>query len=94
MALTSFQLDHQGVRALFGSTEVRAMVDDAALQIQTRVRSKVPAGTPVRVDKYTTDRGAASVVVADYRAMAWQARDGILTRAAAEAGIPVRAWQR
>lgn len=92
--LQSFRLDASGVREVLKSDEVRQMVDEAALQIQVRVRAKVPQGTTVRVDKYTTDRGAASVVIADVQGMAWQARDGVLTRSAGEAGIEVRAVQR
>jgi hypothetical protein len=45
------------------------------------------------VHGYTTDRGAASITVEDVRAMAWQARDGILTRAAGAVGLEVKAWQ-
>jgi hypothetical protein len=48
----------------------------------------------VRVKKYTSDRDAASVTIADVRGMAWQARDGVLTRAAGELGIEIKAWQR
>ncbi|MFE2600110.1 hypothetical protein ACFXCZ_27085 [Streptomyces sp. NPDC059396] len=69
------------------------MVDGAAVDIQARVRAKLPPGTPVTVKKYTTDRGAASVTIADVRGMAWQARDGVLTRSAGEAGIEVRDWR-
>jgi len=92
--LQSFRLDHQGVREILRGDEVRQMVDDVALNIQVRVRAHLPPGTTVRVDKYTTDRGAAAVVIADRQGMAWQARDGVLTRAAGELGIEVRAWQR
>lgn len=92
--LGDFRLDRRGVREVLRGEAVRSMVDDAALQIQVRVRAKVPQGTEVRVDKYTTDRSAAAVVVAHVQAMAWQARDGILTRAAGELGLEIRAWQR
>lgn len=92
--LQSFRLDTRGVREVLKSDEVRQMVDAAALQIQVRVRAKVPQGTTVRVDRYTTDRDSAAVVIADVQAMAWQARDGVLTRSAGEAGFEVKAWQR
>lgn len=92
--LQSFRLDTRGVREVLRSPEVRAMVDGVALNVQTRVRARVPPGTRVSVKRYTTDRDAASVTIEDVRAMAWQARDGVLTRAAGELGIEVRAWQR
>jgi hypothetical protein len=92
--LQSFRLDSRGVREVLKGDEVRQMVDDVALNIQVRVRARVPTGTTVKVEKYTTDRGAAAVVIADRQAMAWQARDGVLTRAAGELGIEVKAWQQ
>lgn len=90
--LERLELDSRGIRAFLQSTEVRHMVDGAAAGIAARVRGRVPAGVTVVVRPYTTDRGAASVTVQDVRAMAWQARDGLLTRAAGGAGIEVRAW--
>lgn len=94
MPITDFRLDAAGVREVLQSSEVRAMVDDVAHQIAARVRLHVPEGVPVVVRRYTTDRDAASVTVQDVRAMAWQARDGLLTRAAAAVGVEVRAWGR
>lgn len=90
--LERLELDTRGIREVLRSPEVRQMVDGVATDVQARVRARLPPGTPVRVRAYTTDRGAASVTIADVRGMAWQARDGVLTRAAGEAGIEVRAW--
>ncbi|WP_406157775.1 hypothetical protein [Streptomyces canus] len=92
--LQSFRLDHRGVREILQGPEVRRAVDDVADAIAAHVRPQVPAGTRVSVHGYTTDRGAASVTIEDVRGMAWQARDGILTRAAGAVGLEVRAWQR
>lgn len=92
--LQSFRLDSAGVRAVLKSQEVRTVIDDLAAEVAAHVRSAVPAGTVVEVRGYTTDRGAATVAVLDREAMAWQARDGILTRAAGAAGLEVKAWQR
>lgn len=92
--LQSFRLDTAGVREILKGPEVRRVVDELAGEIATHVRAAVPQGTPVTVRGYTTDRGAATITVQDVRAMAWQARDGILTRAAGAAGVEVRAWQR
>ncbi|MFF6985597.1 hypothetical protein [Streptomyces sp. NPDC010273] len=92
--LQSFRLDTRGVRQVLTGPEVRSVVDGLAEEIAVHVRSALPEGTVVSVHGYTTDRGAASVTVEDVRAMAWQARDGILTRAAGAVGLEVRAWQR
>jgi hypothetical protein len=90
--LERFELDTRGVREVLGSPEVRQMVDEATVDIKARVRAKLPPGTTVTSKSYTTDRGAASITIADVRGMAWQARDGVLTRSAGEAGIEVRGW--
>lgn len=92
--LEKFELDSAGVRELLKGQEVRDLVDGYAQQVADNVKAIIPDGVPVEVRKYTTDRGAATVVVADVRGMAWQARDGILTRAAAHSGLEVKAWQR
>ncbi|MFJ4799201.1 hypothetical protein [Kitasatospora purpeofusca] len=90
MAEVEFVLDAAGVREVLHSPEVRAMVDQAAEQIAERVRAGVRAPEAVQVDAYSTDREAARVTVTDVRAMAWQARDGVLTRAAAAIGADVK----
>lgn len=90
--LERLRLDTRGIREVLGSSEVRQMVDGATADIAARVRAKVPPGTTVTSKSYTTDRGAASITIADVRAMAWQARDGVLTRSAGEAGIEVKGW--
>ena len=92
--LLDFRIDAAGVREILRGEEVRNLIDGKAQEVADNVKALVPAGTQIEVRKYTTDRGAASVVVADLQAMAWQARDGILTRAAASAGLEIRAWQR
>ncbi|MGW3486557.1 hypothetical protein [Streptomyces sp. NPDC001054] len=90
--LIGFQLDRAGIAEILHGPEVRLLVDGLAGHIAARVRASVPAGVPVINHGYTTDRGAATVVVEDVRAMAWQARDGILTRAAGAEGLEIRAW--
>lgn len=91
--LERFELDTAGVREILRGPEVRTLIDDLAAEVAANVRVLVPAGTQIEVRGYTTDRGAATVVVADPQAMAWQARDGILTRAAAFAQLEVREWR-
>ncbi|MCP9205502.1 hypothetical protein [Streptomyces cucumeris] len=92
--LVDFRLDHAGVREILKGPEVRQTIDGLADEVAANVRALVPAGTEIEVRGYTTDRGAATVVVADPQAMSWQARDGILTRAAGFVGLEVKAWQR
>lgn len=92
--LEKFELDRAGVREVLRGQEVRDLIDGYATEVADNVKALVPSGTAIEVRKYTTDRGAATVVVADVRGMAWQARDGILTRAAGFAGLEVKAWQR
>ncbi|MFC9429252.1 hypothetical protein [Streptomyces sp. NPDC056987] len=91
--LQRLELDRRGIREFLEGPEVRQMVDGATAGIAARVRARLPSGTPVTVRAYTTDRGAASITIADVRGMAWQARDGVLTRSAGEAGIEVRDWR-
>jgi len=91
--LIDFRLDNAGVREILRGDEVRELIDGKANEVADNVKALLPSGVPVEVRKYTTDRGAATVVVADVRGMAWQARDGILTRAAGFAGLEVRAWR-
>jgi hypothetical protein len=86
-----FDIDHAGVREILQSAEVRAAVDQLAVEISSHVTGTVPTGTDIGVDSYTTDRAAASVTIRDAMGKLWQARDGVLTRAAAAAGIEVKA---
>ncbi|QCX81050.1 hypothetical protein C9F11_37335 [Streptomyces sp. YIM 121038] len=92
--LEELRLDSAGIREILKGPEIRRVVDGLANDIAAHVRTSVPSDVAVSVRGYTTDRGAATVTVQDVRAMAWQARDGILTRAAAAAGLEVKAWQR
>lgn len=92
--LIRFRLDRAGVREVLTSPMVRQIVDATADEVAANVRALLPNGTKVDVTRYTTDRSTAAVTIVDVRAMAWQARDGILTRAAGAAGLEARAWQR
>lgn len=92
MASMDFRLDRAGVRQILNDPQLRLLVDGVAEEIAAHVRGNVPGGVPVQVTRYTTDRVAAAVTVLDVRAAGWQARDGILTRAAGASGVEVRAW--
>lgn len=83
-----FRLDHGGVAEILKSGPVAAVVRALAEQVAGGVRGQKP-GAEVVVDSYTTDRAAASVTIRDVRGRRWQVRDGVLTRAAAQAGLEV-----
>jgi hypothetical protein len=95
------KLNHAGVAAILKSGEMAALVSGAAEEIANNVRAqgqKVGAfeggegeiDLPVTVTPYTTDRAAASVALAHPAGIAVQAKHGVLTRAAAAAGLDVR----
>ncbi|MFF3671690.1 hypothetical protein [Microtetraspora malaysiensis] len=87
----ALELDYKGIGEILASPEMHAVINGLAGQIAATVRAGLPSQAEVIVDSYTTDRGAAAVVIKDRRAMGWQARDGVLTRAAGAAGLEVRA---
>lgn len=74
------RLDHGAIARLLTSREFAAVVKDAADRVAAE------AGEDATVSEYTTDRSAASVWVPAEQ----QARDGVLTRAAAAAGLEVK----
>lgn len=88
MARSRFIRNSAGAAAILNSPEVAAMVRSKAEEVAGQVITAQPAD--VVVDSYTTDRAAASVTIRHKDAKAWQARDGILTRAAAAVGLEVR----
>lgn len=90
MAKHDVRLDSDGLAEVLKGAPMRAAIDDLADDIATRVRGLVEPGTEVVVDSYTTDRAAASVTIKDAQAQLWQVRDGVLTRAAADAGLEVK----
>lgn len=75
------RLDHRGIEITLTSPEFAAAVNAAAGAIAAEI------GPDALVDEYTTDRRAAAVTVPAER----QTRDGALTRAAARAGLDVKA---
>ncbi len=78
------KLDHKGLRQILHDPETRAMVHAAAVSVDSRVDHPDSV-----VDDYTTDRVASSVTIRHPTAKLLQARDGILTRAAAAEGLEV-----
>lgn len=88
MTLRFQRLDHGGVAEILKSADVKEVVHAAAEEIAAAARAQHP-GADVVVDDYVTDRAASSVTVREFEAMTWQVRDGLLTRAAASAGLEV-----
>lgn len=88
MTLRLERLDHGGITEVLKSSEVAAEVHALAEKVASNARSAT-AGADVVVDDYTTDRAASSVTIRDPRGRLWQVRDGVLTRAAAAAGLEV-----
>lgn len=84
----SFRRDSQGIREIL-RTQFKDDTHAFAEQIASNVRAQHP-DLDVVVDDYTTDRAASSVTIRDVRGMIYQIRDGLLTRAAAAAGLEVR----
>ncbi|WP_280410691.1 hypothetical protein [Nocardia asiatica] len=80
MAADRIRLNTRNIEKLLKSAEFAAMTNDAARRVAAN------AGPDAEVQEYTTDRRAAAVVVPAEQ----QARDGVLTRAAAAAGLEVK----
>lgn len=88
--MTDFRIDFEGVGEVLNSEGVRSEINKLAGKIYENTVAQLPEGVDVVTDSYTTDRAAASVTIRDGRGQGWQARDGVLTRAAAAAGLEVR----
>lgn len=87
--LDKLRLDHAGVAEMLRSAGVQSAVAALANEVNDSVGSMVDGDVDTVVDEYTTDRAAASVTIRDARGRLLQARDGVLTRAAASAGLEV-----
>ncbi len=88
MADVTFKRDSAGLAALLKSGPFAAAVESLAEDIASNVAQR--RGADVVVDRYTTDRAAASVTVRDRRALKWEAEDGDLHSAATGMGLDVR----
>lgn len=84
------RLDEANIGKLLRSQGFSAAVHGLAERVAASTRKSVPAGVEVVVDDYTTDRAASSVTIKHATGRALQARDGVLTKAAAANGLEVR----
>lgn len=91
------RLDRAGVRSILKSDEFFALVEAVAEEVADYARADAPdvdgipgdIELPIEVDVYETDRAAAAVILAHPAGIAVQAKHGLLTRAAARAGLEV-----
>jgi hypothetical protein len=93
MARMKTKLDRGGMAAMLKSGEVAEAVQGLALDVADNADGfETSKGEPVPVTTsfYTTDRAAAAVTLAHPAGMPLQAKYGVLTSAAAEAGLEVR----
>jgi len=83
----SFTRDSAGIAQILKSPEFAKAVDDIAQRVAAQVRSR--KNVEVVVDRYTTDRAAASVTIRDVRGMIYHVRDRIFDAAAGSVGLEV-----
>lgn len=86
--MADVKIDSGGIEAVLKSAQVASAVHGLAEQIAGTVRGQRPEAD-VAVDDYETDRAASSVTIREAYGRRLQARDGTLTRAAAQAGLEV-----
>lgn len=92
MGWQNVRLDPAGMAAVLKSAEVRSAISEIAVRVDAAVGT-VEIGRDVAdvvTDDYTTDRAASSVTIRHPRGRAIEARDGVLAKAAAAAGLEVR----
>lgn len=85
-------LDYEAIGRILRETcagPVAALAETVAAN--ARANSNTPPNTKVSVKSFTTDRAVSVVMLGHPDAPALQAKFGILTRAAAQAGLEVRA---
>jgi hypothetical protein len=101
MARARVRISSAGAAEILKSAGVMAATKDAAEQVADNVRGQnITVGAmegggemdlPVTVTVTTTDRAHANVTLAHPAGQAVQAKHGALTKAAAQAGLDVRA---
>ena len=95
-------LNRAGVAAILASTGAHRVTQDAAEKVAENVRAmnirvgdkdggKHERDLPVKVTMTTTDRAHANVTITHPAGQSVQAKHGALTKAAAQAGLDVKA---
>lgn len=89
--VSAVRLNRKGIGTLLRDDLGKAATAKAH-EMADEIRNKYPdLADAVDVEEYTTDRGAASVMVKDGAARELQVREGLMTRAAAAVGLEVTA---
>lgn len=89
------KLNSSGIEEVLKSDEVRAAVEEYALQIGTAVEGSsevVRNGVPVDVDSYTTDRAACAVTMTHPAGVPIEAKYGTLIREGSASGLEVKSY--
>lgn len=85
------RLDHRGLAEILKSVEMKQLVHEEAEHIANIVRGHATItthGAEVKVEDYVTPtRATSAVVIAHPGGSAMQAKHGVLTRAAGQAGV-------
>lgn len=87
-----FTADRAGIGAILKGPEARAMTNGVAKSVAANAQAAIPgkyADATVRVDEYTTDRGAAAAVIEHPRGAGIEAKYSPLRSGAASAGVKV-----
>lgn len=90
ITLVGLRLDHRGISNILRSREVDDALGRLSDEVARTAAALVDDDVEIRQDSYTTDRAARAVVIAHPSGVALQARHGVLTRAAAQAGLEVK----
>lgn len=97
MARPKVKLNHAGIAALLKSGGIASMTAEATAAVAANVEGVDVEGVPgdisipVETSMTTTDRAHGIVTLAHPSGMAVQAKHGLLTKAAAAAGLEVNA---
>ena len=100
MSRVDVDLDRSGVGVVAKSAQMMDAVEDAANRVAENVgaqglvatsgSAESPAAITAEVETSTTDRARAVVTISHPAGLAMQARHGVLTKAAASAGLEVK----
>lgn len=86
------RLDHAGMAQMLKSDEVASAIGALAEGVASALREDAAVqrhAVPVEVERYTTDRAAAAVLLKHPAGLPIQAKHGSVTRAAAATGLEV-----